>query len=92
MSYHDAICVLRMDESIGDENKACDVAALRKSNGEGCFCPPALCESDIQWTPRLYCTPMCGSKESDKYRISALELLSRSVGEIGKPHIIVNIR
>lgn len=32
------------------------------------------------------------SKESDKYRISALELLSRSVEEIGKPHVIVNIR
>lgn len=49
-------------------------------------------ESDIQWTLRPYCTPLCDSKESDKYRISALELLSRSVEEIGKPHIIVNIR
>lgn len=49
-------------------------------------------ESDIQWTLRPYCAPRCDSKESDKYRISALELLSRSVEEIGKPHVIVNIR
>lgn len=42
MSYHDAICVHRMDESVGDVSKAYDVGALKKSNGEGCFCPPAL--------------------------------------------------
>lgn len=43
-------------------------------------------------TETLLHTNVLGSKESDKYRISALELLSRSVEEIGKPHIIVNIR
>lgn len=41
----------------------------------------------------LYITVPCFKKIKDKYnKISALELLRRYVEEIGKPHVIVNIR
>lgn len=42
---------------------------------------------------RPHCTSLYHIKKiKDKYKISALELLRRYKEEIGKPHVIINIR
>lgn len=95
MSYHDAVIVLRMDESVG---KAYEVRSRcgcpKKEQWDGCLCHPLLVEPPTQRTLRLHCISLCDAKESktNTNEIAALELLGRCMEEIGKPQVIVNIR